>query len=117
MVRWSEAELARFLRHGPGVPLTEKSWQQAVTRLLHQHGYHLVYHTYDSRRSPSGFPDVCALHEQPGHPLLALELKTDTGQITPAQAAWLAAMETSSGIRVGVYRPRDVERLVEMLQR
>lgn len=116
MVRWSEAEWQRFLRYGPGVPLTEKSWQQAVTRLLRQHGYSLIYHTYSSKRSPSGFPDLVAAHEELGRPLLALELKTDTGQVTLAQAKWLVALETSVGILARVYRPRDVEELVKMLR-
>ena len=37
---------------------TEKGFQAAVVELARLRGW-LVYHTYDSRRSAKGFPDLC----------------------------------------------------------
>jgi hypothetical protein len=88
-MRWSEADLERYLHQGPDGAMSERTLQAAVVRLLKQHHY-LVYHTWDSRRSPSGFPDLIACHQEPGHAALALELKTATGHITLPQQAWLA---------------------------
>ena len=65
-LRFTEDEYARYLRRGQAPPISEKAWQMAVVRLLKQHGYPLIYHTFDSRRSPSGFPDLIAVHELPG---------------------------------------------------
>lgn len=116
-MRWSEEEYAAYLRRGQPAPITERAWQGAVVRLLKQHGYAYVYHTFDSRRSPSGFPDILAVHETVGHPCYALELKTDTVHLTPAQAAWLAALAGCTGVVAEVWRPADLERIVQMLRR
>ena len=93
-MRWSETEYAsylRFMRREQPAPVSEKAWQDGVMRLLAAHGYTLRYHTFDSRRSPSGFPDIIAVHELPGRAALAIELKTDVGQVTHG-AAGLAQM-------------------------
>jgi hypothetical protein len=115
-MRWSEQDLEAYLRRGQPPVLTERAWQGAVVRLLKQHGYAYVYHTFDSRRSPSGFPDILAVHETAGHPCYALELKTDTGQVTPAQAAWLEALGGCTGVVAEIWRPADMERIVARLR-
>ena len=115
-LRWSEQDLQEYLHRGTHLTLTEKAWQGAVLRLLKQHSYRFVYHTFDSRRSPSGFPDLIAVHQDPGHDLLALELKTDVGQVTPAQQAWLTALAGCTGVVAEVWRPRDLESIVERLR-
>ena len=88
-MRWSEEQYQAYLRRGQPAPVSEKAFMTAVVRLARQQQY-LVYHTWSSKRSPGGFPDlICA---RAGSPLLAIETKTDTGQVTPAQAAWLEAL-------------------------
>jgi hypothetical protein len=114
-MRWSEAELARYLRQGPDGAMTERALQSAVVRLLKQHGY-MTYHTFDSRRSPSGYPDIFACHQDPGHLALALELKTATGHVTLPQQAWLDALAQCTGVHAAVVRPADLAALVALLR-
>ena len=61
----------------------------------------LYFHVHDSRRSPSGFPDL--LIAGPGAILFA-ELKTQRGRVSPAQKEWIAALE-SAGQSVFLWRP------------
>ena len=115
-MRWSEQDLDAYLRRGQPPVLTERAWQGAVVRLLKQHGYAYVYHTFDSRRSPSGFPDILAVHETAGHPCYALELKTDTGHVTLAQHAWLDALQGATHIEAEVLRPAGLEAFLARLR-
>ena len=115
-MRWTEAELERYLRQGPDGAITEKALQSAVVRLLRQHGYDYCYHTYNARRSPSGFPDLLACHREPGHKILALEAKTASGEVTLAQWHWLTALGHSAGVHAQVVRPADLEALVTLLR-
>jgi hypothetical protein len=66
----------------------------------------LVYHTYDSRRSQPGFPDLVLVHETQGR-LLYRELKTQRGRIRPEQLAWLRALGRA-GQDAAVWRPLDL---------
>jgi hypothetical protein len=115
-LRWTEDQLAQYLRQGQPAPVSEKAWQRTVQRLLDQHGYAYRYHTWDSRRSPSGFPDLIAVHHLAGRPLLAVELKTDVGQVTPAQQAWLTALAGCTGVVAEVWRPSSLERIIQQLR-
>lgn len=62
------------------------------------------YHTYDSRRSEPGFPDL-VLVGRAG--VLYRELKRQTGRTTPAQDEWLAALQ-GAGQDAAVWRPADL---------
>ena len=115
-MRWTDEQYQAYVRRGQPPDITEKALQSAVVRLLRQHQYDYIYHTYDSRRSPSGFPDLIACHREPGHPLIAIEAKTATGQVTLAQWHWLTALGHSSGIHAQVVRPADLEDLVALLR-
>ena len=63
----------------------------------------LRYHTHDSRRSPSGFPDLVIV----GDRVLYRELKTAKGKVTDAQAAWLHALVLAEQDAC-VWRPADL---------
>jgi hypothetical protein len=94
-------------------PLSEAVLQAAVIAVAKTAGY-LVYFTKDSRRSPSGFPDlVCA---KAGAPLILAELKTDVGACTKAQEAWLTALAASTGVVSAVWRPHMWQEIVERLR-
>ena len=88
-------------RRGPGG--SERAFQTAVLELAQVTGWR-SYHPHDSRRSAAGYPDLTLVRA--GACILA-ELKTDTGRVTDAQAAWLAAFAAVSGIEAVVWRPRD----------
>lgn len=115
-MRWSEAQYQAYVQRGQPAPMSEKTLQAVVVRLLKKHGYTLAYHTWDSRRSPSGFPDLIACHEQPGRPLMALELKTDTGQVTLPQQHWLDALAQCTSVQAQVLRPAGLEAWVHTLR-
>ena len=102
--------------------VTEKAWQAQVRELLALAGFDLTYCTWNSRRSPAGFPDLVALRSSDGT-LAVLELKTETGRLSPAQVEWLGAWSIFSlraelaGLRVivGMFRPSDRDQLWELL--
>lgn len=83
--------------------ITEAQFQQQVIDLAKLHGYRLIYHTYSSRRSAPGFPDLVLINEQRGRALFR-ELKTETGRVAPAQFDWITGM-TLAGLDAGVWRP------------
>ena len=62
-----------------------------------------TYHTYDSRRSNPGFPDLVLVG---CNGVLYRELKTDRGRLTPMQEWWLNSL-LDAGQDAGVWRPSD----------
>jgi hypothetical protein len=93
--------------------LTEKAFMQQVRELARLFGW-LEFHPHDSRRSTPGYPDLFMV--RPPRVLFA-ELKSDTGRVTPAQRAWLGALEQCPGVEVYLWRPGDWDAIVERLQR
>jgi hypothetical protein len=83
-------------------PLTEKQFMAQVVQLAKLQGW-LVYHTFDSRRSTPGFPDLVMLRDGT---LLVAELKTGNNRLSPSQAAWLVAFRLA-GVAASVWRPGD----------
>ena len=88
--------------------MSERELQDAVLQAAKVMGW-LAYHTFDSRRSGEGFPDIVLVHPKRGV-LLFVELKSETGQLTLAQKDWRDALE---GIVVylgsTVWRPSDLD--------
>lgn len=64
--------------------MTERQLQEHVVAMAHALGW-LVYHTYDSRRSAEGFPDLVLARKGE---VLMVELKTEKGRMTEAQRTW-----------------------------
>ena len=83
--------------------LTEKIFMESIIDLARSTGW-MVYHTYDSRRSTAGFPDlVMTKHKR----LVIAEIKTETGKTSPAQDKWLETLRTARGVKVKLWRPSD----------
>src|SRR5688500_5179844 len=91
---------------------TEKGFQAAIVDLAQRCGW-LVYHSYDSRKSTRGFPDLVLV--RPGAVIFA-EVKIATGTLTMAQYEWISMLESVRGIGVFVWRPQDWEAIVTHLQ-
>ena len=72
-------ESRRVLNH----EITEKQHQDRIVELCHRLGYY-VYHTYDSRKSESGYPDLTIIRGH-GKPVIFIEVKSERGKLTPAQ--------------------------------
>ena len=79
--------------------MTEKQFQSHLVNFAKMRGW-LVYHTYDSRRSEPGFPDLVLVRER----VLFRELKTDKGRVTTAQKAWAESLE-QTGSDYKLWRP------------
>lgn len=82
---------------------SEKVFQQQVIELAKTYHWR-VYHTYDSRRSEPGFPDLTLLHCEWG--LLFRELKTEKGRVRTAQGHWLHGL-IDADQDAAIWRPRD----------
>lgn len=92
--------------------LTEKAWQQLVVDAARLHGWH-VHHHFDSRRSEPGFPDLVLTRPPEA---IFVELKTDTGKVTPAQIAYLDRLRRCA-LETHIWRPADQARAFSRLAR
>lgn len=90
--------------------MSERKLQAHVEQLLRTAGW-LVYHTYDSRRSAPGFPDIVALR---GARILALELKVEGAKPSEAQYEWLKAWDRAGALAY-VVRPRNLDELAAIV--
>jgi hypothetical protein len=99
----------------PMVELSEQELEQTLfqlpTGLAPQLGWDRRYHTYRSKRSPSGFPDWCLARDR----IIFVELKAEKGKPTPEQVSWLTAL-TAAGGEVYLWRPTDLEEAAAVLQ-
>jgi hypothetical protein len=92
--------------------LSEAAFQSAVRRVAKGYGWS-VMHVHDSRRSPSGFPDLLCVRD---HVCLAWELKSAEGIVTLQQAHWLRLLSAVTQVEAGVYRPEEMAQMVERLR-
>ena len=73
--------------------MVEKDWQRQVVDLAKTLGYRRPMHIYDSRRSEPGWPDLTLINTRL-HRFVLLELKTETGKVSEAQAHWMRDLAT-----------------------
>jgi hypothetical protein len=82
---------------------SEAEFQARVIRLAKQRGF-LCYHTFNSRRSEAGVPDLLLVHPDTGRTIWA-ELKVwPRLGLRPAQETWLAALRRNPHLEVYVWR-------------
>lgn len=89
----------------------EKAFQEQVVQLAKHCGW-LVYHTYDSKRSAPGFPDLVMTR---GERCLVVELKSVKGRESVEQRKWLDAFRRIPHIEVFVWRPYDWEEIERVI--
>lgn len=111
--RWVQSGLVDW--KGPRMhdvisPTNEKEFMADLKRLAKSEGWR-VYHTHDSRRSDSGFPDLVMLRER----LIVAELKMPEGRLTAAQANWLDSFR-SVGVPAYEWRPEQWPEIVNILR-
>lgn len=92
---------------------TEKAFERAVVEYAELNGW-LVYHTQDSRRSNSGFPDLTLVR---GDRLVFAELKADRGRLSDAQVDWVHALDLVEHVQAGVFRPSMWSEIEKVLAR
>jgi len=91
--------------------MSEKELQTRVKALAEANGWK-VYHTYDSRKSDPGFPDLVLVR---GEHVYFWELKTQSGKVTKEQAEWIDALGEAVWWSASVRRPSDWPDIVEVL--
>jgi VRR-NUC domain len=84
--------------------MTESELDEHIRRIVADLPSVKRYHTFDSRKSPSGFPDLVLVGPRG---VLFRELKRQAKKPTPAQAEWLAAL-CRAGADAAVWRPSDL---------
>ena len=89
--------------------MTEKQFQAQIVMLAKANGW-AVYHTYDSRRSEPGFPDLVLVRDR----VLFRELKTDAGRVSEAQQAWGEKL-TQACADFKIWRPQDTQAIIKEL--
>ena len=95
----------------------EAAFQARVIAAAQGYGW-LVYHTFDSRRSAKGYPDLTMAH--PDHGLIFAELKREGGKPSPEQEDWLATLRLAAHgdarVVVALWRPSDWDEVVRALR-
>ena len=82
------------------LPTTERELQQWVLAVAKM-GRWMAYHTFDSRRSQPGFPDLILIR---GTTLIAAELKVGGNHPSPIQLEWLEAFAAVRRVEAMVIR-------------
>lgn len=90
----------------------ERDFQNHIIWLAKAHGWR-YYHTFNSRKSVSGFPDLTLVR---GRRLIFAEVKQDTTHPTKTQREWLSALDKTRA-EVYVWRPKDLKAITEILSR
>jgi hypothetical protein len=86
--------------------MSEATLQTKVIGLARELGYERIYHTYDSRRSAKGYPDLHLVSARRRRSIFA-ELKTMRGVVSPDQLLWLNDLR-AAGVEAYVWRPIDL---------
>lgn len=74
----------------------------------------LLYHTYRSVRSPSGFPDLVLLRP-PNALFVELKRLGRTAKVTESQQTWLDTL-SQCGLEALVWTPREIPEILERLR-
>jgi hypothetical protein len=90
--------------------MKEKEFQSMVEEIAKLYGW-TYYHTYNSRRSEPGFPDLVMLR---GEREVVAELKSQKGKLTEPQKDWLKKFK-KAGNETFVWRPSDIRDIEEIL--
>jgi len=91
--------------------VTEKELDTLIREIATRCGW-IRYHTFNSRRSPSGFPDLVLV--KPPRVVFA-ELKSGTGKPTPKQVEWLGLLSACPGVETFLWRPDDLDDIARVL--
>jgi len=97
----------------PKLQTTEADLREQIRTLCKLYGW-LMYFTWNSRNSPSGFPDLVLVNPQQKRVVFA-ELKRQGGRVTDSQTQWQAALIMCDQ-EVHVWYPDDINRITWLLQ-
>lgn len=90
--------------------ITETQFQTTLIEAIRTLGG-MVYHTYDSRRSEPGYPDLTIV--TPDRRVIFAELKNATGRPTVYQWTWLGNLPDHQAF---LWRPDDFDDAIRICQ-
>jgi hypothetical protein len=90
--------------------MSERAYQWRIIALARQLGW-FEYHTFDSRKSRAGFPDLVLIRER----IVYAEVKAERGKTTPTQDDVLQRLRNAGG-EVYVWKPSDYDDVQRILQ-
>ncbi len=93
--------------------ITEADFLRQIRDLARITGW-ATFHPFLSRWSEGGWPDV-ALCRPPR--LLLVELKSDSGKLSPDQERWAEMLRACPGVEYAVWRPSDLNAIAKALAR
>src|SRR5690349_561238 len=96
----------------------EKDWHLIVEQFARIMGW-THYHTYDSRKSDPGFPDLVLIRDDR---LIFVELKAQRGKLSPDQERWQELIYGVAGacpahVSYYCWKPENFDTMVEALVR
>ena len=91
--------------------MTETQVFEEIRRTANDHGWR-IYHTYNSRRSEAGFPDVVLVR---GGQLLMWELKKASGRVTTQQQQWIDDLAACPGVDARAVWPSDLDDCLQQM--
>ena len=93
---------------------SEAQFQSEVLRIADMVGWSKRYHTYNSRRSEAGFPDLVICNPDAGYTIF-VEMKTNRGTLTAAQWDWLDVLRRTGQFAL-VWRPDMMSYICDFLE-
>ena len=90
---------------------TENEFQDKILDYAKLRGW-LAYHTYDSRKSAPGYPDLTLVRNDR---IIFAELKTERGRVTPEQSIWIDALNRTPATAL-IWRPSNWEEIARILE-
>jgi len=93
---------------------SEGDFQAQLLRSAKKLGWARVYHTYNSRKSEEGFPDLVLVSRRQGRVIFA-ELKNDTEGETAVQKLWMDDLGQCPGVEVYLWRFKDWDAVLKLL--
>lgn len=92
---------------------SEREFQDLIVDLARANGWK-IFHLYHSVRGGGGFPDLTLVHAASKR-LVYAELKLNHKSIRPVQREWLDTLRCIDGVEVYIWRPRDAEKIMEVI--
>lgn len=93
--------------------MSEKEFQTRIVEAAKLYGW-MVYHTFDSRRSDPGFPDLVLVQNRV---CLFIELKSEKGRVQPEQQEWRDALDQVRKVEANICWPKDEDNIIKGLKR